>query len=190
MSVPATERFEVLRAVLPPERVDAALRLLHVDLLTRGAGAEELGQWLWAAHWFPHLNHHESILALAEALPPQWRTGTMCDPQILLQFPHTGPVPEITFHVDREPDWAGGRKYLRIVGVPLSPWRSDNGGLIVRPGGEAVPVEVEPGDAVLMTPGLEHSGGINLSGAIRYGVYFRWLEDGDGVAAAAASDAG
>jgi len=28
-----------------------------------------------------------------------------------------------------------------------------------------------------MTPDLEHSGGVNLTGAIRYGVYFRYLGD-------------
>jgi hypothetical protein len=29
-----------------------------------------------------------------------------------------------------------------------------------------------------MDPDLEHSGGVNRTGAIRYGVYFRFLEDG------------
>jgi ectoine hydroxylase-related dioxygenase (phytanoyl-CoA dioxygenase family) len=36
-------------------------------------------------------------------------------------------------------------------------------------------VELDPGDAVAMTPDLEHSGGINRTGSLRYGVYFRWL---------------
>jgi hypothetical protein len=27
----------------------------------------------------------------------------------------------------------------------------------------------------MMTPDLPHSGGINRSGRLRYGVYFRWL---------------
>jgi hypothetical protein len=171
-----TESFEVLRGAVPPDLIDGALRLLNLDLLTRGATPDELGEWLWGAHWFPHLNHHETILALVDALPESWRIGTLCDPQILLQFPHVGPVPEITLHVDREPDWAQGRSYLRIVGVPLTSWHSANGGLLVEPDGRIVPVDLEPGDAVSMTPGLRHSGGINLTGSIRYGVYFRWLE--------------
>jgi hypothetical protein len=128
-------------------------------------------------HWFPHLRHRPEILALSETLPGAWQAGSVCDPQILLQFPHTGPEPEITFHVDREPDWAEGRRYLRIVGVPLSSWSANNGGLIVNGSEGPAPVELEPGDAVMMTPDLEHSGGINRTGALRYGVYFRWLED-------------
>lgn len=166
---------EVRRGAVPARLVDDALRTLHLDLLQRGASAQELGQWLWGAHWFPHLSYAEPIIALADALPAQWRTGDRCDPQILLQFPHVGPEPEITFHVDREPAWAGERRYRRIVGVALSRWHRDNGGLLVRRDGEVVPIELEPGDAVAMTPDLRHTGGINRTGALRYGVYFRWL---------------
>lgn len=129
MQRPATSAsFHVGRGLLPLQLVDGALRLLHLDLLERGASARELGQWLWGSHWFPHLSHHETILALTDELPGDWTTGTPCDPQILLQFPHSGPKPEITLHVDQEPPWADERRYLRIVGVPLSPWRRDNGG--------------------------------------------------------------
>jgi ectoine hydroxylase-related dioxygenase (phytanoyl-CoA dioxygenase family) len=81
----------------------------------------------------------------------------MCDPQIILQFPHVGAEPQITFHVDSEPDWAEGRRYLRIVGVPLSRWHRENGGLLVERDDVGVPVELDPGDAVLMAPGLRHS---------------------------------
>jgi hypothetical protein len=168
---------EVRRGVVPEIAVQDALRLLHTDLLERGASAEELGQWLWGAHWFPHLRHDDRIVELSHALPPEWRTGTFCDPQILLQFPHVGPEPEITFHVDEEPAWACGRRYVRIVGVPLSRWTADNGGLLIEREGEPEPIELEPGDAVMMTPNQLHSGGINRSGEIRYGVYFRWLRD-------------
>jgi ectoine hydroxylase-related dioxygenase (phytanoyl-CoA dioxygenase family) len=171
----STDRLQIARGAVPAARVDDALRLLHTDLLEHGAGTERLGEWLWGMHWFPHLRHHETIAALAEALPEAWRGGERADPQILLQFPHTGPEPEVTFHTDQEPEWAGDRRYLRIVGVALSPWRRDNGGLLVRLDGETVPVELDPGDAVMMAPDLEHSGGINRTGAIRYGVYFRWL---------------
>jgi ectoine hydroxylase-related dioxygenase (phytanoyl-CoA dioxygenase family) len=171
-----SESFRVQRGAVPPERVDAALRTIHLDLLERGASVGELGEWLWGMHWFPHLTYREEILALAEALPADWQTGARCDPQILLQFPHVGPEPQVTFHLDEEPDWAGGRRYERIVGVALSPWRRENGGLLVRDGGGDTAVELDAGDAVLLPPDLLHSGGVNRTGSIRYGVYFRWLE--------------
>jgi hypothetical protein len=172
-----SESFRVQRGAVPPERVDAALRAIHLDLLERGASVGELGEWLWGMHWFPHLTYRDEILALADALPPDWQTGARCDPQILLQFPHVGPEPEVTFHLDEEPAWAGGRRYERIVGVALSPWRRENGGLLVRNGGgDAAAVELDAGDAVLLPPDLPHSGGVNRTGSIRYGVYFRWLE--------------
>jgi hypothetical protein len=177
---PVSGSYEVATAVIPREKIEATLRLLHLDLLERGASAEELSSWLWGAHWFPHLNEREEILALAESLPEEWRTGRICDPQILLQFPHTGPEPEITFHLDQEPAWAEGRTYLRIVGIPLSPWRGDNGGLLVETASGPAPVEADPGDAIMMSPDLPHSGGVNHSGSLRYGVYFRWLADPSG----------
>jgi hypothetical protein len=179
MPTQRTTAFEVIRSTVPQALIDDALRLLHLELLSKGASAEQLSQWLWATHWFPDLKWRDEITALAAALPPEWQTGQMCDPQILLQFPHTGPVPEITFHVDQEPDWAGERKYLRIVGVPLSPWRRENGGLLVRADDEVRAVEVDPGDAVALAPTLMHSGGVNLTGSIRYAVYFRFVEPVD-----------
>jgi hypothetical protein len=168
--------YEIRRGVVPHELIEGALRVLHVDLLERGAAASELSEWLWGMHWFPHLRHRPEIVALRDALPADWRQGEPCDPQILLQFPHVGEVPPVTFHIDKEPPWAEGRCYARIVGVPLSRWTRENGGLLVElRDGRAAPVELEPGDAVMMTPDLSHSGGINLTGGIRYGVYFRWL---------------
>jgi|SRR5579875_1119962 len=167
---------EVRHGIVPEELTDAALRLLHLDLVTRGASAQELGEWLWSVSWFPHLRADPKISALAQALPAQWRTGEICEPQILLQFPHSGPEPEITFHVDSEPEWAGSRRYERIVGIALSRWDRDNGGLLIeRPDTEPAAVELDPGDAVMMEPWVRHSGGINRTGSIRYAVYFRWL---------------
>jgi hypothetical protein len=178
MAKPATSTgsYTIARGVVPEVFLDNALRLIHTDLLEQGPDAGELSSWLWAAHWFPHLRHRPEIVELETCLPDEWRTGQMCDPQILLQFPHTAAeTPEITFHTDVEPDWARARRYLRIVGVPLSPWRARNGGLLVEIDGETVATEVDPGDAVMMSPDLPHSGGVNLTGAIRYAVYFRYL---------------
>lgn len=178
MAIQRASVLEVVRGAVPQPLIDDALRLLHLELLTAGASAEQLSEWLWASHWFPDLKWRDEITALAGALPSDWRSGQMCDPQILLQFPHDPavPEPEITFHVDQEPEWAGERRYLRIVGVPLSPWRHENGGLLVKSGDEAVPVEVEPGDVVTLAPDLPHTGGVNRTGAIRYAVYFRFVE--------------
>ena len=176
--MPRMPSYEVMRGAVPRVRVDAALWLLHADMLQRGIDAKEIGEWLWGMHWFPHLRFEDEISALAEALPAPWQTGTRCEPQILLQFPHVGDTePEISFHVDREPDWAERRRYVRIVGIALSDWTRENGGLIADTEQGPVPLELAPGDAVLMSPDLRHSGGVNRTGAIRYGVYFRYLED-------------
>jgi hypothetical protein len=172
-----TATYEIARAVIPPQLVDNALRAIHVEWLSKGTPAEQMSEWLWATHWFPDIRWSDPITELASALPEEWQTGQMADPQILLQFPHTGPEPDITFHVDKEPEWAGERRYLRIVGVPLSPWRRENGGLLVQFGGETIPVELDPGDAVMMEPDLLHSGGVNHTGALRYAVYFRYVEE-------------
>src|SRR3954447_26832659 len=97
--------YEIARGAVPRPRVDDALRLLHVDMMERGIDAKELSEWLWGMHWFPHLRFRDEIAALAEALPAEWREGTACEPQILLQFPHVGDdEPEISFHMDQEPD--------------------------------------------------------------------------------------
>ena len=180
MQMPAADRdgLQIARGIVPQPLVEDALRLLHIDLLEHGHSAQTLSEWLWSMHWFPHLNQRDEILALARALPASWHGGTLCDPQILLQFPHVGPEPEIVFHLDEEPPWAGERRYARIVGVPLSPWRSENGGLLVEVDGAAVAVELDPTDAVRLAPNLRHSGGLNRTGSPRYGVYFRWLADG------------
>jgi ectoine hydroxylase-related dioxygenase (phytanoyl-CoA dioxygenase family) len=53
----------------------------------------------------------------------------------------------------------------------------------VRPADETIAVELDPGDAVMMTPDLPHSGGVNHTGGVRYGVYFRWVQDGEPPAA-------
>jgi hypothetical protein len=160
----ATRGYEVLREAVPRTAVERALRHVHLDLLRNGAPAETLGRWLWSAHWFPHLKWDPEIVGLVEHLPAELREGELCDPQILLHPPDEGDDVELTSHVDREPEWANGRPYLRIVGVALSPNRRANGGLVVW-----------PGDVVVMDPELPHTSGLNREGAIRYAAYFRFL---------------
>ena len=174
----AERGFAVLLALVPPAAVDAALRHVHLDLVQRGASAETLGTWLWSAHWFPHLKWDEPIVALRDHLPEELREGEPCDPQILLQPPDDCAEQPLESHVDREPDWAQGRRYRRIVGVALTPQRAANGGLHVWPfdGDGPEPVELAPGDVLVMHPDLPHASGLNREGGIRYAVYFRFLE--------------
>jgi hypothetical protein len=174
----ARRGFAILRGAVPGDAVEAALRHLHLDLVQHGLPAETLGEWLWGTHWFPHLKWDEPIVELSRALPEELRDGELCDPQIVLQPPDADPDQPLSSHVDREPDWGGGRRYLRIVGIALTPAHAGNGGLHVWPfdtdGPE--PVELAAGDAVVMHPDLPHSSGLNGEGGIRYAVYFRFLE--------------
>jgi hypothetical protein len=174
----AERGYAVLRQAVPQEAVDAALRHIHLDLVQRGLPAQTLGSWLWSSHWFPHLRWDPPVVALAWHLPEELREGRMCDPQIVLQPPDDDADHPITPHVDHEPEWAAGRSYRTIVGVALTPARAANGALLAWPfdGGEPEPVELEPGDAVVMHPRLPHASGLNREGSIRYAVYFRFLE--------------
>jgi Phytanoyl-CoA dioxygenase (PhyH) len=170
--------YEILRSVVPDDALDVAQGHIHRDIAKRGLPPEWLGEWLWNSHWFPHLRWDEEITALLEHVPERLRDGELCDPQILLQMPDDAEDGELTSHIDREPDWANGRQYRRIVGVALSRNDRHNGGLVVWPldGGEPEPVDLEPGDVLVMDPRLPHSSGFNRTGGIRYCVYFRFLE--------------
>ncbi len=174
----AASGVQVLRGAVSAEAVERALRHIHLDVVRRGLPPDDMASWLWNAHWFPHLKWDAEILALLAGLPDDIREGELCDPQILLQLPDDCDDAPLESHVDQEPEWAAGRRYRRIVGVALSPSRPTNGGLVVWPldGGDPRPVEAEPGDVIVMDPALPHSSGFNREGAIRYAVYFRFLE--------------
>ena len=174
----AERGFAVLPGLVPRDALDAALRHLHLDLVRRGASAETIGAWLWSAHWFPHLKWDAPIVGLTDHLPDELRDGELCDPQIVLQPPDDCDEQPLESHVDSEPEWAQGRRYLRIVGVALTPSTAANGGLRVWPFGGAGPevVELAPGDVLVMHPNLPHSSGLNREGAVRHAVYFRFLE--------------
>ena len=175
-----THGYAVLRDAVPADAIDAALRHIHRDIVHSGLPVEWTSQWLWSAHWFPHLKWDPPILGLLESLPPELVTGEKCDPQILLQIPHEGDDVELTPHVDQEPEWANGRRYARIVGVALSPSTKANGCLhawTFDGDGTPEPVELGTGDVVVMHPDLRHAGGVNHTGSLRYAVYFRFLPD-------------
>jgi hypothetical protein len=169
--------YEVVRDVVPADAVDGALRHIHLDAIRNGMPVDAISSWIWSAHWFPHLKWDEPIASLVQHLPPELRDGELCDPQIVLHPPDDGSEQPLTPHVDREPSWANGRRYLRIVGVPLTRADRDDGALVVWPfgGATAEPVEVDAGDLVVMHPDLPHTSGVNRRGSIRYVVYFRFL---------------
>jgi Phytanoyl-CoA dioxygenase (PhyH) len=170
--------YQVLPGVVPPEACEQALRHIHLDIVRRGLPQEWLSQWLWNAQWFPHLRWDDEIVGLLEHLPAELREGELCDPQIVLQMPDEAAELDLEPHIDQEPHWANGRPYLRIVGVALSMNDSLNGGLSVWPldGAAPRPVELAPGDVLVMDPNLPHASGLNRGGGIRYAVYFRFLE--------------
>jgi hypothetical protein len=178
MTLTRTRGYEVLRDQVPQEALDRTLRLLHRDVVANGLPQEWLSRWLWDAHWFPHLKWHPEVLQLLEHLPEDLREGELCDPQIVLQMPDDEVTAELVPHVDREPDWANGRSYLRIVGFALTRNERRNGGLHAWPvegNGAPHPVELDAGDVVVMDPSLPHASGFNRTGGIRYAVYFRFL---------------
>ena len=170
--------YAVLRDAVPAAAREDALRLLHLDFVRNGLPAERVGEWIWSAHWFPHLKWAPPVVALFTHLPAELRDGELCDPQILLQPPDDSEDQPLVSHVDEEPEWAAGRRYLRIVGIALSRGHAGNGGLVVWPFDSEAPValELEPGDVVVMHPQLPHASGLNREGAIRYAVYFRLLQ--------------
>ena len=175
-----TRGYALVTKVVPKEALEAALRHIHLDVVRRGLPAEILGSWLWSSNWFPHLRWDPPIVGLAWHLPEELREGELCDPQIVLQPPDEGDEHPLTPHVDEEPDWAAGRRYRSIVGIALTPSHVANGGLLVWPFDRdgAEPVELAPGDVVVMHPRLPHTSGLNREGSIRYAVYFRFLEPG------------
>src|SRR5215207_6078752 len=135
MEALAERGYLVLRDAVPHDALDRALRHIHLDLVRRGLPGEWISKWIWDAHWFPHLRWDDEIVGLVESLPAELREGEQCDPQIVLQPPDEGEAQELTSHTDREPEWAAGRRYARIVGVPLTRSYADNGGLHVWPFG-------------------------------------------------------
>lgn len=171
------KELTTLRNIIPLELVDKALREIHLDLFEKGISRREIDWWTKQACWFPHLRFSSPILAIRDALPDDLKTGEMCEPQILLTVPETF-IGSLDYHIDEEPPWANGRKYLRIVGVPLTSYTHENGGIVIKTSEGIVNPELNAGDVFVMRPDVPHTRGINRSGNIRYSLYFRWIEAG------------
>lgn len=178
--------YVVLRGAVEPDRVEAALRLLHLAIRRHGLTADEIAT-CQEATFFPHLRWEPQVWGV---LPPQaaellgWVEGDeWAEPQLLMRFPDEHQPWPLQAHVDQVPPWAGQRRYKGIVGVALTAAGARDGTPYVWPGshrapatGDAVPVPLEAGDALVMHPALEHSGSLNAGATIRCAVYFRLLE--------------
>jgi hypothetical protein len=176
--------WTVLRGVVAPERVSAALRLLHLEIRRCGLTAEQIvtGQ---SGTFFPHLRWEPAVWDVlpdpaAELLG--WQQGDdWAEPQILLRFPDEQQDWPLEPHVDELPPWGREQRYRGIVGVALTTAGAGDGAACVWPGshrgepGEPVPVPLTAGDALVMHPLLGHSGTLNLGHTVRTAVYFRLL---------------
>lgn len=173
----------VLRGLVAPELVEAALRRLNLEILRCGLSAEQIEQWKHATFW-PSLRWEDEILALRgplEDVAPAEPAERWGEPQLLLRFPDEARDWPLRPHVDDLPDWAGTRSYELIFGVALTRSHAVDGCLTVWTGshrgedGERHLVELDPGDVVILHPQVGHSSTLNSGGTIRYAVYFRLL---------------
>lgn len=175
--------FVVHRELIGSDAVEGVLRLLNLEISRGGLTPDEISRCSRST-FFPHLRWERQVVSLrtqveqvvAPAVGEQW-----ADSQLLLRFPDEAEQWPLIPHVDELPPWALDRCYRAIVGVALSPWSRRDGCLAVWPyshadvDSEPVPVELDPGDVVVMHPGLHHSSTLNTGGRIRYAVYFRLL---------------
>lgn len=169
------EEYEIIKNVIPSGAIENVLRTIHLDLAEKGISKRELEWWEGQSCWFPHLRFSDEVYEVEKHIPERFKSEYKCEPQILVSLPEVYDG-ELEFHTDEEPDWAGNKKYKSIVGIPLSPFNSRNGGIrLLTKEGMVIP-QLSPTDLLVMNPTLAHSRGINRSGEIRYALYFRWVE--------------
>lgn len=168
--------YEILRGLGIAHYAEAVLREMYLDFAKHGLSHREINCWNKDACWFPDLREHETVTALRDALPAELKTGVPCEPQLLWHLPSVfsgEPWP----HIDQEPPWANGRKYIRIVGVALSDWKRENGAPVLWSSvDEKITACLNRGDVLVMEPHVPHTRGINQSGEVRAAAYFRFLE--------------
>jgi hypothetical protein len=174
--------YVVLPQATPPERLAAALRLLHLAIRRHGLTPQEILECQQST-FFPHLRWEPEIWGVlpddaAELLG--WTDGDeWAEPQILMRFPDEEQPWPLEPHLDESPSWAQGRPYRGIVGVALTSAGDLDGTVSVWPGShvgraaQPVAVPVAAGDALVMHPALLHSGSLNLGASIRSAIYFR-----------------
>lgn len=163
--------YEVRRGIIREDTVRRALRHLHWEVRAGWLSADNIKAWEDDHHWFPHAGLDVELTCVADELPPEWQTGER-EPgvQIILQLPTVGERAfEAGFHADDD----DGAHWERIVGVPLSTWSYENGGVRF-PDPDGYCPTLQPGDAIMLSGDQQHGPGPNVTGHIRWGLYFRW----------------
>lgn len=167
----------VVRGAVNAGVVDQALKAINEELYN-GYPADEAARALRESHWFPWARSKPGIEKLRWNLPGELNLGEFGEYQIVLKLPHNGPV-RLNPHVDQPPP---GRRLRRIVGLALTPVGIVSGGVVAWPvpgdADEVKLIELNPGDALVMGPEIPHCSCPNLTGAVRYMVYMRWLATG------------
>jgi hypothetical protein len=180
---PGDEGYSTARGVVPAAVCEALLRRLNLEITRVGLTPEEIARCSQGT-FFPHLRWEPEVLAVRDALHDLLRPvagSEWADAQLLLRFPDEAEEWPLEPHVDREPDWAGDRRYVAVVGVALSRAHEVDGALRVWPGSHVGPtedtrlVELDAGDVILMHPELRHCSTLNRGPTIRYAAYFRLL---------------
>jgi hypothetical protein len=178
----ACQGYSILEYAVFTDELEAAKRLLNLEIVNWGLTKEQFDEWHQNKTWFPTLRWKKEILDLATFIPKSFTfEQDMCEPQILCHFPDEATEWDFEYHLDQEPEWANGRKYSLIAGVALTENYFANGGLVILPpfGKEekdSIPVAMDAGDIILMDPRLRHRSGLNQTGDVRMMVYFRFLE--------------
>jgi hypothetical protein len=167
--------WSVRRTVVGLRAVEHLRRRLWLEVVRCGLTVEDMRRFHAEKCWWPSLRNEPEVAALERQLPDDLRDGQLCEPQLLLHFPDEADEWPITPHVDVPPPWANGRPYLRIVAVPLTDWHDLNGTVRFWRGDTASPVALRPGDVCVFDGTTPHSGGLNRSGDVRVGVYYRYL---------------
>jgi Phytanoyl-CoA dioxygenase (PhyH) len=181
----AERGYAVLRQAVPVDACRAALRLLTLAIRRHGLSAEEIAH-CQSATFFPQLRWEPEVWAVLPSMAAEvlgWAEGDdWAEPQLLLRFPDEDQPWPLEPHVDSAPPWAEHRRYKGIVGVALTPAGPLDGTPHVWPGSHRgagdthpVPVPLNPGDAIVMHPALQHCGSLNLGASIRAAIYFRLL---------------
>ena len=175
--------YVVLRNAVAPDAVSVVVRRLNMAIRHHGLTPEEIAEWQTTG-FFPHLRREPEVWGVLPAAAPEllgWEEGDQWgDPQLLLRFPDEQQDSSLEPQADLPP-WAGDRSYRGIVGVALTTTGATDGVAYVWPRSHVgeehpmTPVPLAAGDALVMHPGLGHTGTLNLGPAVRMAVYFRLI---------------
>lgn len=168
--------WSLRKAVVSRRAVEQLRRRLWLEVVRCGLSIDDMQRFHAEKCWWPSLRWEPEVLALEQSLPADLRDGDLCEPQLLLHFPDEADDWPIGPHLDVPPPWANGRPYVRIVAVPLTGWCDLNGTVRFWRGDTPCPVGLRPGDVCVFDGSTPHSGGLNRSGDVRMGVYYRYLQ--------------